>query len=300
MPHTISYSNLCNVLPQQRLLMYEKVFNTTDPLELHGAYIWSIKLAASIYPLLSTLEVALRNSIHTTATQLIGVDWYDKLATKVRTQYQSPQRDQSNIDWHNKQIADIKKKIKRKTPARGLNKHDLLVAKMDFGFWDNLLRECFLVNGNPMALWPRCTPIVFPNLPSGYTNKNAHDEISELRELRNDIAHHSPIWKNRTVHDKLTAITYINQRINKIVEVIGWLSRDKVNWIEVHMLVAEARRVASINYLELCQRKDMNHVEVKFSCFRRELKKQFKILNINEFKVINNSSSLFLITKIST
>lgn len=299
MPHTISYSTLSNVLPNQRLLMYEKVFNTKDPIELHGAYIWSIKLASSIYPLLSTLEVALKNSIHTASTQLIGLDWYEKIATKVRTQYQSPQRDQSNIDWHDKQIKDIKRKIKNKTPSKGLNRHDLLVAKMDFGFWDNLLRERFSVNGNPMALWPRCTRIVFPNLPRGYTHTNAHQEISVLRELRNDIAHNSPIWKNKTVNDELSAIVYINQKIDKILEVIGWLSNEKVNWVEVNMLVAEARRISSLNYLQLCQRKNMDNVEVKLSDFKRNLEEHFNHLDINDFRVVNKNSKLYLLTKIS-
>lgn len=296
MPYTITYSSLANVLPNQRLLMYQRIFNTNNPIELHGTYIWSVKVAAAIQPLLSTLEVALRNSIHTCGTQFIAPNWYEVLSTRVRTQYNQPKRDKANIRWHHGEVSNIQKKLK--TPPNGLTKHDLLVAKMDFGFWDNLLRECFSVNGDKKALWPQCTLSVFPNFPTGYTNATAQNEISKLRDLRNDIAHNSPVWKARSVVDEQSAILYLNQQIDKIIEVIGWLSTDKVNWIQVHMLQAEAKRIASKDFLYLCQRKNMN--PVCFSSFKRNLRKQFKNLHTEQFTVIHtNNESLFMLTKIS-
>lgn len=79
------YNNLYIIIecsPNQRLLMYQRIFNTTTPIELHGTYIWSVKVAAAIQPLLSTLEVALRNSIHTCGTQFIAPNWYEVLSTR--------------------------------------------------------------------------------------------------------------------------------------------------------------------------------------------------------------------------
>jgi hypothetical protein len=78
----------------------------------------------------------------------------------VRTQFNQPKRDRANIQWHHSQVSDTKRKLK--TPPNGLTKHDLLVAKMDFGFWDNLLRECFSVNGDTKALWPHVHQVSFP------------------------------------------------------------------------------------------------------------------------------------------
>lgn len=298
MPNTITYASLSNVLPNQRLLMYQRIFNTNSPIELHGTYIWSVKVAAAIQPLLSTLEVALRNSIHTCGTQFIATNWYEVLSTRVRTQFNQPSRDRANIQWHHSQVNETKRKLRSRTPPSGLTRHDLLVAKMDFGFWDNLLRECFSLNGDTNALWPQCTSSVFPNLPSGYTNATVQNEISKLRDLRNDIAHNSPVWKVRSVIDEQSAILYLNQQIDKIIEVIGWLSTDKVNWIQVHMLQAEAKRIASKDFLYLCQRKNMN--PVCFSSFKRNLRKQFKNLHTEQFTVIHtNNESLYMLTKIS-
>jgi len=300
MPNTITYSALSHVLPQQRLSMYEKVFNTKDAVELHGAYIWSVKASASIQPLLSALEVALRNSIHTNATNAISKDWYDKLSTRIRKGWKNKKRDIKNIEWHKKQVADIKKKLSHKTPPKGLTMHDLLVAKMDFGFWDNLLRECFSINGNSNALWPRCIPDVFPNLPKGQTNSTIQLKISALRDFRNDLAHNSPVWKGKGVIDEQTAIKYVNSQTDKIVEIIGWLSAEKVDWLEVHMLQSEVRRIISKDFLYLCQRKDMDDLQQKFSRYKRELRSNLKSLDKDEFDIISTSqNALYMITKVS-
>lgn len=298
MPNTINYEDLSSVLPNQRLSIYEKVFNTTTPIELHGAYIWSVKVAASIHPLLSALEVALRNSIHTNATTTIAPDWYDKLSTNVRKSWKTAARDQSNIDWHHAETARIKKKLSSKTPPKGLTMHDLLVAKMDFGFWENLLRECFSKNGDKKALWPQCMPKVFPNLPKGHTNSSVQQEISVLRELRNDIAHNSPVWKNKAVIDQKTAITYINQLIDKIIEIIKWLSTEKVDWLEIHMLQSEARRISSEKFLQLCQRKQIAKHIKPYSSYKRSFRKNLKRLDKNGFEVIETSNcDLYVISK---
>lgn len=301
MPYTITYAALSNVLPHQRLSMYEKVFKTTTPIELHGAYIWSVKVAASIHPLLSALEVALRNSIHNNATKVIAPDWYDKIATRTRKRWQDEQRDTNNIKWHSSELLRIKKKLSKKTPPKGLTMHDLLVAKMDFGFWDNLLRECFSINGDKTALWPQCMPMVFPHLPKGHTNATVQLEISSLRELRNDIAHNSPIWKHKSVTDSQSAIGYINQQIDKIIAIIHWLSSEKVDWLEVHMLQSEAKRVASENYLLLCQRKDITNLTEPYSRYKRGFRSKLKQLNKDGFDIIDTQSGdLFMLTKLTS
>lgn len=298
MPNTITYTSLSNVIPPQRLLMFEKVFQTTDPIEVHGAYIWTVKAAASLLPLLSTLEISLRNAIHSTATKNIGDNWYDILATKVRKTFKLQRHDQNNIAWHFGEVSRIKNKLK--TPPRGLTTHDLLVAKMDFGFWDNLLRECFSKNNYSNALWPKYLNDVFPNLPNGHTNATIQVEVSALRDLRNDISHHSPIWKKPHVVDETTAITYINAQIDKIIEIISWLSKDAVNWIEVHMLQAEARRIATKEFLYLCQRKNMQSMEIKCSTFKREITSKLRVLDKDAFTLINhNEKCLYMLSKIS-
>lgn len=285
MPHTITYSSLAQVLPPQRLAMYEKVFHTSNPIELHGAYIWSLKVAAGLHPLLSSLEVALRNSIHSIASDMIAPDWYDQLSTKTRKSWQTKKRDLANIQWHHQEIGRVKRKISRKKPPKGLNKHDLLVAKMDFGFWDNLLK---------------CIPTVFPNLPKGHTNASIQQKVSILRELRNNIAHNSPVWKHKQVTNLATAIHHINQLIDKVIEIISWLSTEKVNWLEVHLLQSEAQRLASKDYLQLCQRKNLTELLQHYTPYKREFRKNLKRLDKTNFDLIKTSDNkLYMMTQVS-
>lgn len=297
---SITYSNLSDVLPSQRLDIFSKTFNTTDPQELHGAYIWSLKVAANILPLISTLEIALRNAIHNTASRKISLDWYEQLATKTRSSWKERHRDQKNISWHKNEVIRIKNKISTKIPPKGLNKHDLLVAKMDFGFWDNLLRECFSKNKDKKSLWPQCIPLVFPHLPKGYTNTTIQQEVSQIREMRNDIAHHSPIWKHSSVFDENTAIKYLNSKVDKILEIISWLSKEKVDWIQIHMLEAEARRKISSEYLYLCQRKNMSTFNTKFSTYKRTFRSNLKLLDQNKFDLFcTHDNKMYMVTKFS-
>lgn len=300
MPSTINYTQLSTVLPPQRLQMYQKVFETQNDIELHGAYIWSLKVAASIQPLLSILEVTLRNAIHYHATDAIGPSWYDTLHTKTRKGWKKAPRDKSNIHWHKAEVERIKRKVKSKTPPKGLSTHDQLVAKMDFGFWDNLLKECFSINGDSHALWPQCMPNVFPNLPKGFTNSSVQRRVSVLRELRNDIAHNSPIWKNKNVRNAQSAIHYINQQIDEVMALIHWLSAEKVNWIEVHRLKAEAKRIASIKYLHLYQRKTTGKFSEPTSRYKRSFHTRLKQLGEQEFDVIElRSGGLVMVTKVA-
>ena len=252
MPNNIQYHNLAQVIPPQRLDMFKRMFDTSGDLELYGAYLWSIKAAAALAPLIGLLEVALRNSIHFSATKAIGDNWYEVLATRTRSGWELNKIDKRNIHWHQDEVIRVKRKIKRKTPPANLTKHDQLIAKMDFGFWINLLRACFFDNSNPKALWPQCIPTVFPSLTAGHTHTTIYKKIEPLRELRNDIAHNAPVWKHSTVRNLADAMLYLNKQIDEVLEILGWLSEEKVNWIEVHMLVAEAKRVLSMDFLHLC------------------------------------------------
>lgn len=157
------------------------------------------------------------------------------------------------------------------------------------------------MNGNSLALWPQCTPLVFPHLPKGHTNATIQKEITSIRELRNNIAHHSPAWKGKSVTDQGSAITYVNEQIDQVMKIIGWLSQEKVNWLEIHMLQAEARRIASQKYLLLCQRKEVDSFSQPFSRYQPNFQRYLKSIAANEFDVVNaGQDGLFMLTKVTS
>ncbi len=80
MPHTIPYRPhlIENLISCERLESYKTVFCTTTDIELIGAYLWSVHVSAQLYPLLSAVEVGLRNAIDSTLTADLGKFWWKK------------------------------------------------------------------------------------------------------------------------------------------------------------------------------------------------------------------------------
>jgi hypothetical protein len=65
MPNTINnQSALINqLISNKRLESYKAVFHCSNEAELIGAYLWNIEVCSALYPLLTSTEVTLRNSI---------------------------------------------------------------------------------------------------------------------------------------------------------------------------------------------------------------------------------------------
>ncbi len=299
MPQSISYPDLAKVLPLHRQTQFREFLHTDDPVKRYGGYIWTLRIAASIHPLISTLEITLRNAIHQAATQAIGDNWYEKLATRTRKSWKTKDKDARNIAWHLSKMTEKKLKISRKYHAKKHNIHDLIISACEFGIWVNLFGECFIVNGNKSSLWPQCIQSVFPNLPKGKSIQDIQKELSELKELRNNIAHHSLLWSGTPINHTTDAITYVNEQIDRIIALTSWLSTSKIQLLDVHMLIAEARRVATSEYLSLCQRQAIDEMSTPPSQFNRSLNQCMKSTDSYSFTLIKHKKSLWMMTRAS-
>jgi hypothetical protein len=89
-----------------------------------------------------------------------------------------------------------------------------LLAKLPFGFWTSLCERPY-EHGNLQGprLWPKILPEVFPNIPRQFKYRQAiATRLNEIRDFRNRIAHHEPIWdRNLLVKN------------SEILETIGWM-----------------------------------------------------------------------------
>ena len=86
----------------------------------------------------------------------------------------------------------------------------------------------------------------------------------------------------------------------KIIQIINWLSVEKVDWLEVHMLQSEARRVASKKYLLLCQRKEMSELTKPYSRYKRDSRSRLKHLDKDGFDIVDTlNDGLYMVTKIT-
>ncbi len=170
---------------------------------LLARYLWNVMLSEALYPSMQYLEVALRNSLHTSISTAYGRDdWYDSSPSILAPRQQDAVADAKNI-----LVTDGK----LQTPGR-------VVAELTFGFWTSLFNVAYETKptGNPL-LWPRLLAPVFPHMPRRIrTRRMISRNLNDVRKLRNRVFHHEPIWHYARLAQQHAAI----------LTMIGWINRD--------------------------------------------------------------------------
>lgn len=158
-------------------------------------YLWNIALCESLYPLLNLTETTLRNKLDAHLAELFGQrEWFDLgwLDT----------RDASKISEARRKIAGSNRTA---TPGR-------MVAELTFGFWTSLLDVRY---ERTKILWPHLAPKVFADAPRKSRTRKAQSRYaSAIRDLRNRVFHHEPIWHcmhlPATVNDSKTWLSWLS------------------------------------------------------------------------------------------
>jgi len=175
-------------------------------------------LASALQPTLHVFEVTLRNAIFTTSVKLVDARglrmpdipcWLDA-------------RDSTLLYARGAdEVARAKTSLgsdpRRRTPGH-------LVARLTFGFWGAVhgARVQRTPGRSTQALAARA-PLVFPFrwppgsrrlAPTHADRETVYTRLHQIRELRNRIAHHAPIW------DRELAAEH-----ERILEVLAWMSR---------------------------------------------------------------------------
>lgn len=194
-------------LSLDRLSTYRAVMATPE-MALH-LYAWNTAVSAAFYGPLQALEVALRNAFHQALVPVYGLHWYD-----------NPLAGLTPVACA--RIAEAKQKLqdnrKPVTPPG-------VVAELSFGFWERLLSRGPGGNRNyEVTLWRPALHRAFPYARRPRTE--VHRPLPGLRDLRNRIAHHEPIFAHDLAADYRT-----------ILDVIGWMCPDTRDWVAYHSKV---------------------------------------------------------------
>lgn len=265
MPQATHYKPIISLISSIRLDSYRTTFRPADECELYGIYIWSQHAAASIYPLLQNLEISLRNAVDREARARFGERWWERIhSTKGREQCHfhknlEKAKDCLVREWRKK---EMRRRRGVHAQARSVPDwtHDQIIAATDFSTWHYVLNNEYSApapRDNPLYLWPKSLSKVFKNYAKINANpqrvrKELIDIIFELREYRNRISHHEPIWvKAPNVNDARTAIDTIRVKINKIELVIEALDINLLNVMKKVGLFENARRVCSVEELDI-------------------------------------------------
>lgn len=181
-------------------------------------YTWNTAASAAFYGPLQALEVTLRNGFHRNLAVRYGADWYDNPAIGL---------DLGCL----KRVAQAKKELTRSGYAVD---PPHVVADLSFGFWVSLLGSGgFQGPGRTrkanyeMTLWRPALRAAFPHAPK-MNRKAAHAPLDYLRTFRNRIAHHEPVFGR-----------HLEKDYDSILEIAGWMSPEKRDWIDAHSRVRE-------------------------------------------------------------
>lgn len=200
----ISENNISKIIDnisEDRLSSYKYDSNNSINLII-DRYIYNVQISESFYPVLSALEIALRNRLYNAVASLKGNNW---LIEEINTQ---------NILSDNERdiLLEAYKKlnVKKKTLTTGA-----IIAELTFGFWINLCKKSY-----KNSLWDKqgFFDSVFPDF-DGYFSSPTWDktkvifpELKEILRLRNRIFHHEIIINNKNgienCYDKTHRVLY--------------------------------------------------------------------------------------------
>ncbi len=199
-------NSLAQTLSIERLDAYRnRMPKPTSELELLGRYAWNMALSESLYPTLQLMEIALRNTIHHTASQYFGRDdWFDV----------------PDVLKHDHERDAIRKAKLALSRQRKKTDSSRIVAELSFGFWTSLLDSRY-----EQTLWPRLLQSAFPHMPR---RRRTRSELSKrfltVRNLRNRVFHHEPIWHWQDLvlqHEQiLEALAWINPAACDLAQVL--------------------------------------------------------------------------------
>lgn len=197
----------CTISLERLKSFYEH--NDVNSLEdLIGCYAQNTKLSQAFYPILSILEISLRNTIDTMLKTYIDKDWIEK---EIQTRKFLHDYDYETLQ---KAYEETKKKYSKDKFSYGK-----VISNLNFGFWTNLCSKKY--NDRIWTKKGRFSS-VFVNYPKDM-QQQIHSislKLDSVRRFRNRVFHYEPILKNEI---KLL------EMYNKIKELICYLPSDNSN-----------------------------------------------------------------------
>jgi Abi-like protein len=202
--------------------------NKTRAQKLHKA---NIKLSQTFHPLLSTIEVVLRNNVNDAIAAYFGDrDWIINQTTG----FMSSRSLQRGRFFLRKQVEKTIQKLRQNNLAVSSGK---VISEQTFGFWTDLFEA------HHFGLVGRSPTNAFRNLPATENRATVAAKLTKIRKFRNRINHNEPIILHANTIDFTTA-TAVH---SSILEVLGWIDPKLLLWIhdldKVRQTITRCRKI---------------------------------------------------------
>jgi hypothetical protein len=204
----MKYTDFENTMSAIRMARYLTACNN-DSKKAMTLYRKNLRLSQELFTIISCFEITLRNKIDSVYSGHYGNDW---LQNSVVTG--------GVFDRNN--CRNTQRLINKALNRLGHNyTHHKLIAEMDFGFWRYLFANPQFNAGGTLLLRifpakPRSTPTM------QYNHTFVFNELGQINDIRNRIAHHEPICFLPSQSVKNTI--YARQRYNLILQLFQWMN----------------------------------------------------------------------------
>jgi hypothetical protein len=159
----------------------------------------NIELSEAFYPILTVLEVSLRNAVNETLKLHFNDPYWFKNSLPVEF-----------LPF----VSDATQKL---TAQRKTITADRIIAELNFGFWNRLF------NRNYTGLLWKPLRLIFQNTPKHLRQRDTiADALYRIRTLRNRIYHYEPIFGNlqdieKQYNEMLTFLTWFDNDLPKLL-----------------------------------------------------------------------------------
>jgi hypothetical protein len=213
MPRDFSPQELANIpatLSTPRYATYLAACNNDNSAALR-LYGWNARVSSAFLLPLHLFEICIRNAVANAATATYSPTWPWALTFERSLSpfgKFSPRR-------------EIQKVRERHQTPQSTGK---VIADLKFAFWVSMFTA-----RHDRRLWRPYIKIEFPNTPAGMSVEQIRARLyavtEEVRQLRNRIAHHEPIFR----HDLIAAYEAIEEIIGyRCADTLAWLRRAEV------------------------------------------------------------------------
>lgn len=202
----IDISHLNRIFSQARLSPYQAEGDSAK--KVLENYHKNIVLSEAMVPTLHYLEICFRNRINHVISQHYGAQWLIEFPEELNISPQDKEK-----------INKIASKIRRENTREAL--HDDIVAQMTFGFWCAFFHRKY-----DTLIWHRKDALksIFPSLErSNRTRSYIEERILKIKEVRNRIAHHEPVWNHKVSVVQVHALCH---------ELIHSMSSEAAEWLK--------------------------------------------------------------------
>ena len=177
--NTRQLDKIFSSLSFERMQTYENATKTKEQaIEL---YLWNAQISGALLFPLHICEVTIRNTIAECLFIQYGGSWVNDNA--FINSLPNPPKPKYN------QRTDLDKATKHHT----LNYIPKIIPELSFVFW-----QAMLTQRHDERLWNNNLIKIFPNINKSKTvqknRESLHNDLDDIRRLRNRIAHHEPIF----------------------------------------------------------------------------------------------------------